>query len=86
MSLLSAKHSKSTSSYTQSLALLNNTQYACLKGSLLDTEAPLLNLTEFFDFLYTEATSGCRLLDSFPDHIFFHPYNHSSLRDCKNHL
>ena len=86
MSLLSAKHSKSTSSYPQSLALLNNTQYACLKGSLLDTEASLLNLTEFFDSLYTEATSGCRLLDNFPDHISFHSYNHSSLRNCKNHL
>ena len=86
MSLLSAKHSKSTSSYPQSLALLNNTQYACLEGSLLDTEASLLNLTESFDFLYTEVTPGCRLLDNFPNHISLHHYNHSSLKDCKNHL
>jgi len=26
------------------------------------------------------------LLDSFPDHISFHPCNCSSLRDCKTHL
>ena len=49
MSLLSAKHSKGTPPHPQSLALLNNTQCARLKGPLLDTEASLLNLTECFD-------------------------------------
>ena len=49
MSLLSAKHSKGTPPHPQSLALLNDTQCACLKGPLLDTEAFLLNLTECFD-------------------------------------
>jgi len=29
--------------------------------------------------------AGCRLLDSFPDCISFHPCNRSSLRDCKTH-
>ena len=53
---------------------------------VLDTEASLLNLTECFDLLHAEATPGCRLLDSFPDRISFHPCNHSSLRDCKSHL
>ena len=37
MSLLSAKHSKGTPPHPQSLALLNDTQYAHLKGPLLDT-------------------------------------------------
>ena len=73
MSLLSAKHSKGTSSHLQSLALLNDTQCAHLKGLLLDTEASLLNFTECFDFLHAETTPGYRLLDNFPDHIFFHP-------------
>ena len=86
MSLLSAKHFKGTPPHPQSLALLNNTQCACLKGLLLDTEASLLNLIECFDPLYAEATPGCRLLDSFPDRVFFHPCNHSSLRDCKSYL
>ena len=59
----------------------------CLfEGPLLDTEASLLNLTECFDPLHAEAIPGCRLLDSFPDRIFFHPCNRSSLRDCKTHL
>ena len=52
----------------------------------MDTEAFLLNLTECFDPLHAEATPGCRLLDSFPDHISFHPCNRSRLRDCKTHL
>ena len=86
MSLLSARNSKGTRPHPQSLALLNDAQCACLKGSLLDTEASLLNLTKCFDPLHAEATPGCRLLDSFPDHISFHPCNHSSLRDCKTHL
>ena len=86
MFLLSTKYSKSTPPHLQSLALLNDTQCACLKGLLLDTEAFLLNLTECFDPLHAEATLGCRLLDSFHDCISFHPYNHSSLRDCNTHL
>ena len=86
MSLLSAKHSKGTPPHPQSLALLNDIQYARLKGPLLDTEASLLNHTECFDSLHAEATLGCRLLDSFPDRISFHPCNRSSLRDCKTHL
>ena len=56
------------------------------KLCLLNTEASLLNLTEYFDLLHAEATPGCRLLDSFPDHISFHLCNYSSLRDCKTHL
>ena len=79
--VLSAKHSKGAPPHPQSLALLNDTQCACLKGPLLNTEAFLLNLTECFDPLHAEATPGCRLLDSFPDRISFHPCNRSSLRD-----
>ena len=86
MSLLSAKHSKGAPSHPQSLALLNDTQCTCLKGPLLDTEAFLLNLTEYFNLLHAEAISGCRLLDSFPDCISFHPCNHSSSRDCNTYL
>ena len=86
MSLLSAKHSKGAPSDPQSLALLNDIQCVCLKGPLLDTEVSLLNLTECFDPIHTEAIPGYRLLDSFPDCIFFHPCNCSSLRDCKTHL
>ena len=86
MSLPSAKHSKGTPPHPQSLTLLNNTQCTCLKGPLLNTEAFLLNLTEYFDPLHVETIPGCRLLDSFLNHISFHPCNHSSLRDCKTHL
>ena len=86
MSLLSAKHSKGAPPHPQSLALLNDTQYACLKGPLLDTEASLLNLIECFDPLHAEAIPGCRLLDSFPNRISFHPCNRSSLSDCNTHL
>ena len=52
----------------------------------MDTEASLLNLIECFNPLHAEATPGYRLLDSFPDHISFHPYNCSSFRDCKTYL
>ena len=86
MSLLSAKHFKGALSYPQSLTLLNDTQCTHLKDLLLDTEASLLNFTEYFNSLHTEATLGCRLLDSFPDRVSFHPCNHSSLRDCETHL
>ena len=86
MSLLSAQHSKSAPPHPQSLALSNDTQRACFKGSLLDTEASLLNLTECLDPLYIEVCPGCRLLYNFPNHISFHPCNCSSLRDCKTHL
>ena len=64
----------------------NDTQCACLKGPLLDTEVSLLNLTECFNPLHAEATPGFRLLDSFSNYISFHPCNCSSLRDCKTHL
>ena len=86
MFLLSAKHSKSASSHPQSLALLNDTQCAHLKGLLLDTKASLLNFTECFDFLDAETIPGCRLLDSFPGCISFYPCNCSSLCNCKTHL
>ena len=86
MSLLSAKHSKGAPPHPQSLVLLNNTQCTHLKGPLLDTEASLLNLTEYFDSLHAEATPGCRLPDSFPNHISFYLCNRLSLRDCKTHL
>ena len=52
----------------------------------MDTEASLLNLIECFDPLHAEAIPGCRLLDSFPNRISFHPCNRSSLSDCKTHL
>ena len=48
--------SKGTRSHPQSLALLNDAQCACLKGPLLNTEASLLNLTECFNPLDTEAS------------------------------
>ena len=86
MSLLSAKHSKGTSPHPQSLALLNDTQCACLKSPLLDTEPSLLNLTECFNLLHAKVILDCRLLDNFSNHNFFHPCNCSSLRDCKTHL
>ena len=86
MSLLSARNSKGTRSHPQSLALLNDAQCAHLKGSLLDTKASLLNLTEYFNPLDAETTPGCRLLDSFPDCISFHPCNRSSLNDRNTHL
>ena len=86
MSLLSARNSKGTCPHSQSLALLNDTQCTCLKGPLLDTEASLLNLTEYFNPLDAKAILGCRLLDSFPKHISFHSCNCSSLNNCNTHL
>jgi len=86
MFLLSAKNSKDTSPYLQLLALLSNTQCACLKGSLLDTEVLLFNLTEYFNLFDTEVIPGCRLLDSFPDCTSFHLCNCSSLNNCIAYL
>ena len=86
MSLLSARNSKGTPPHPQSLVLLNDTQCAHLKSPLLNTEASLLNLTKRFNPLDAKAIPGCRLLDSFPDRISFHPYNHSSLNNCNTHL
>ena len=86
MSLLSAKNSKGTHFHPQSLALLNDAQCTCLKGTFLDTEASLLSLTKCFNLLDAEIIPDCRLLDSFPNRIFFHPYNHSNLNNCNTHL
>jgi len=86
MFLLSARNSKGTSPYSQLLALLSNIQCACLKGSLLDTEVSLLNLTEYFNLFDTEAIPDCRLLDSFFDCISFHLCNCSSLKNCIDYL
>ena len=74
ISLLSAKHSKSAPPHPQSLALLNDTQCACLKGPLLDTEASLLNLTECFNPLDAEATPGCRLLEKLSTSLIISPF------------
>ena len=84
--LLSARNSKNACSHLQSLVLLNNVQYTCLKGPLLYTKALLLNLTKHFNFFDTEAIPGCRLLDSFSDCISFHPCNCSSLNNCIAYL
>ena len=86
MFLLSARNSKGTRPHPWSLALLNDTQYAHLKGPLLDTEAFLLSLTECFYSLDAKATPDCRLLDSFPDRILFYPCNCSSLNNRNTHL
>ena len=86
MFLLSARNSKSTSPYSQLLALLSNIQCACLKSSLLNTEVSLLNLTEYFNLFDTEAIPDCRLLDSFFDRIYFHLCNCSSLKNCIDYL
>ena len=86
MSLLSTKHSKGAFSHLQFLAFLNNTQYTCLKGLLLNTEAFLLNFTESFDSLDAKTILDCRLLDNFSDHIFFHYCNRLNLSGCKTYL
>ena len=86
MSLLSARNSKGTHPHSQSLTLLTDTQSACLKSPLLDTEVFLLNLTECFTPLDSEACPGCRVLDNFPDHISFHPCDHLQKSFHKAHL
>ena len=86
MSLLSTRNSKGTRPHPQSLALLNNAQCTRLKGPFLDTKALLLSLTECFNPLDAETTLGCRLLDSFSEHISFHSCNCSSLNNCNTHL
>jgi len=78
LSLLSTRNSKGAHPHPQSLALLTDAQSTWLRSSLLDTEASLLNLTERFDSLYPETYPGYRLLDNFPDHVSFYPY------DCSN--
>jgi len=86
MFLLSARNSKGTHPHPQLLALLNDAQCTCLKGSLLDTEVLLLSLTECFNPLDVETTLGCRLLDSFPECISFYSCNFPSLNDHNAHL
>ena len=83
LSRLSACNSKGAHPHPQSLALLTDAQSAWLRSPLLDTEVFLLNLTKCFDSLYPEICPGCRLLDNFPDHIFFHPCDHSNGHTCK---
>ena len=78
LSFLSARNSKGAYSHPQSLALLTDAQSAWLRSPLLDTEASLLNLTERFDSLYPEICPGYRLLNNFPDHVSFYPYDHSN--------
>ena len=84
MSLLSIRNSKDTCSHPQSLVLF--IQCAYLKGSLLDIEALLLNLTEYFNFFDTKTILDCILHNNFSDHISFHPYNCSSLSGHKFYL
>ena len=67
ISLLSARNSKGTRPHPQLLVLLNDAQYAHLKGLLLDIEVSLLSLTKCFKLLDAETIPGCRLLDSFPN-------------------
>jgi len=86
ISLLSTRNSKGTCSHSQSLILSNDIQCAYLKDPLLDTELSLLNLTKHFNPFDTEAIPGYRLLDSFPDHVYFHPCNFSSLNNCTAYL
>ena len=86
MSLLSARNSRGTRSYPQSLVLLNNAQCTCLKGPLLDTKMSLLSLTKHFNPLDAETTPDYRLLNSFPECISFYPCNCSSLNDHNAHL
>ena len=83
LSLLSAHNSKGAHPHPQSLALLTDAQSARLRSPLFDTEALLLNLTECFDSLHPEICPGCRLLDNFPDHVSFHPCDHSNGRTRK---
>ena len=78
LSLLSVRNSKGAHPYPQSLALLTDAQSARLRSPLLDTEASLLNLTERFNSLHPKTCPGCRLLDNFPDHVSFHPYDRSN--------
>ena len=56
MVLLSTRNLNSTSSHPWLLALLDDIQYAYLKGSSLDNKASLLNLTEYFNPFDNEAT------------------------------
>ena len=86
MSLLSACNSKGASPHSQSLALLTDAQSARLKSLLLDTEAALLNLTEYFSPLDSEMRPGYRLLDNFPDRVSFHPCDRSNESFRTSHL
>ena len=61
-------------------------QYAHLKSSLLDTEVLFLNLTKHFNLFDTGTIPGNRLIDNFPDLIFFYSCNCSSLSGYKSHL
>ena len=79
MFLLSTRNLKSASPYPQLLTLLKNIQYVHLKGSPL-------NFTKYFNLFDTKANLGCRLLDSFPDCIFFHSCNHPSCNNCTAYL
>ena len=87
ISLVSACNSKGTHPHLQSLALFTNAQSAQLRSPLLDTEVSLLNLTECFDPLHSEACPGCRLLDNFSDWgVSFHPCDCSKGSTIKAHF
>jgi len=86
MSLLSARNSKGASPHSQSLALLTDAQSTRLKSPLLDTEVALLNLTERFSPLDSEMCPGYRLLDNFPDRVFFYPCDRSNESFRTSHL
>ena len=86
ISLLSAGNSKSACPHPQSLAFLNNIQYAYLKSYLLNTKALLLNLTKCFNIFDTKVIPNHRLLDSFLDYTSFHSCNYSSLNNSTDFL
>jgi len=86
MCLLSAHNSKDTYLHLQSLAFLTDAQSTWLKSSLLDTEVSLLNLTEHFDPLYSEACPGYRLLNNFSDCVSFYPCDCSKKSTIKVHF
>ena len=86
ISLLSAHNSKGIHPHSQLLALLTDAQSTQLRSPLLDTEVLLLNLTEHFDPLYSEACPGYRLLNNFSDCVSFYPCDCSKKSTIKVHF
>ena len=86
ISLVSAHNSKGIHPHSQLLALLTDAQSTQLRSPLLDTEVLLLNLTEHFDLLHSEAYLRCRLLDNFSDWVSFYSCDHSKGSTIKAHF
>ncbi|KAF4614683.1 hypothetical protein D9613_002817 [Agrocybe pediades] len=71
-SILSEDHRKQASAHPLAISRLTPNQRLKVKGSLMEVDRHLPELTESFAPVAPEARPGVRLLDRFPDRVEFH--------------